>query len=156
MRQAGDFLEQQKWEEAKKPLEESLRYYPEQTGSGNAYELLAYAHRQLGQTNDERRVLSQWAARENDAIEAFHRLMVLGEAAGDWPDVLQNARRYLAASRSAPNRTSSQGRPANKWEDRRCHRVLSRSAPAGHAKPTRTGWPFALQRKDPEHAKVRP
>jgi tetratricopeptide (TPR) repeat protein len=98
MHQASDLLEQEKWEEAKKPLEESLRYYPGQTGTGNAYELLAYAHRQLQQTNDERRVLSQWAERENDAVDAFYRLMVLAEAAGDWKDVLLNARRYLAVN----------------------------------------------------------
>jgi tetratricopeptide (TPR) repeat protein len=64
--------------------------------------LLAAAHRELGETNDERRVLSQLAERDDAAPDAYSRLMELAAEAKDWPDVLRNAQRYLAVNPLVP------------------------------------------------------
>ena len=46
------------WKAAKAPLQKLIDQVPVQTGPDNAYVMLAYAHRQLGETNEERQVLS--------------------------------------------------------------------------------------------------
>jgi tetratricopeptide (TPR) repeat protein len=75
---------------------------PAQTGADNTYVLLAYAHRQLGETNEERRVLSQVAEIDGDDTETFERLMDLASAAGDWPEAKRNAERFLAVNPLVP------------------------------------------------------
>ena len=40
--------------------------------------------------------------RDGDAITAYLRLMELDEAAGDWPGVAKNARRFLAVNPLVP------------------------------------------------------
>ncbi len=97
-REAKRALKDKNWKEAKVPLEKLLRLYPGSVESDNAYELMAQAHRGLGETNAERAVLTRWAARDADALDAFLRLMELGAAAGDWPAVATNAARYLAVN----------------------------------------------------------
>jgi len=94
--QIGRLVEQKKFEEAKAPLQKLLELYPAQTGADSAYRTLAAVHRTLGETNAERQVLARFAERDNEATDAYLRLMELGAAAGDWPAVAQNAHRYLA------------------------------------------------------------
>ena len=67
-RQAKKFLKDKKWPEAKAPLEKLIKLYPANTGADNAYELLAEAHRHLGETNLERQVLAEFAARDADSL----------------------------------------------------------------------------------------
>jgi tetratricopeptide (TPR) repeat protein len=95
-RQAKDLVQARKWAEAKPVLETLLRLYPGGTGLESGAALLAQAHRALGETNAERQVLAQWAARDSTAVEAYARLMELGAA--DPPSLAQNARRYLAVN----------------------------------------------------------
>jgi tetratricopeptide (TPR) repeat protein len=97
-REAKRALKEKNWKEAKAPLEKLLRLYPGGVDSDNAYELMAQAHRGLGETNAEREVLARWAERDAAALEAYVRLMELGAAAGDWPAVATNAARYLAVN----------------------------------------------------------
>src|SRR4030095_5518871 len=61
-REAKRALKEKKWVEAKVPLEKLLRLYPGGVESDNAYELMAQAHRGLGETNAERAVLDSWTA----------------------------------------------------------------------------------------------
>jgi tetratricopeptide (TPR) repeat protein len=96
VQRADDLVESKKWAEAKVPLEKLVKLYPEFTGPDCAYRLLAAAHRELGETNAERQVLAQFAARDDSALGAYRRLMELGAAAKDWPEVAKNAQRYLA------------------------------------------------------------
>lgn len=98
MRQARQLAKEKKWKEAKEPLEKLLKAYPHQTGADNAYLLLAAAHRALGETNDERQVLSQLAAIDADALEAYTRLMELDSLVPDWSSVETNAQRFLAVN----------------------------------------------------------
>ena len=97
-REAKRLLRDKKWKEAKVPAEELRRLYPGHTGADNAFELLAQAHRRLGETNAERSVLSDWAARDADALDAYSRLMELNAARADWGGVATNAERYLAVN----------------------------------------------------------
>ncbi len=97
-REAKRLLRDKKWQESKAPSEKLLRLYPGHTGADNAYELLAEAHRGLGETNAERAVLARWAGRDADALDAYSRLMELNAAIADWPTVATNAERYLAVN----------------------------------------------------------
>jgi len=97
-RRADELIAEEKWAEAKPALEEIIRQYPDFIGSDSAYRLLARAHRELGETNAEREVLAEFAAKDPEATDAYLRLMELVTAEEDWPSVIRNARRYLAVN----------------------------------------------------------
>jgi tetratricopeptide (TPR) repeat protein len=63
---------------------------------------LGTTYRALGETNAERQVLTQFAARDDAATDAYLRLMELGAEAKDWPAVLLNAQRFLAVNPLVP------------------------------------------------------
>jgi tetratricopeptide (TPR) repeat protein len=96
--QGTELLSQKKFEQAKAPLEKLIELYPSQTGLDSAYAMLASVHRSLGETNAERQVLARFAEQDDEALDAYQRLMELADAAQDWPAMLQNARRYLAVN----------------------------------------------------------
>ncbi len=100
--QAGALVKEKKWAEAQPFLEKLTNLYPACVGDDCAYALLAETHRARGDTHAERRALSQWAARDNRAVEAYGRLMELATADGDWAAVEENARRYLAVDPLVP------------------------------------------------------
>jgi tetratricopeptide (TPR) repeat protein len=99
---ARELLREKKWAEATGPLKRLIQQVPVQTGAENAYVLLAYAHRQLAETNEERQVLSQLVEIDGDATEAFERSMELARGAGDWPEAKRNAERFLAVNPLVP------------------------------------------------------
>ena len=101
-RRANKLIEEKKWQEAKQPLETLLKEYPNNIEPGNAYVLLARAHRGLGETNDERRVLTKLVRLDGAAAEPLQRLMEIDLALGDWPAMRQNAERYLAINPLVP------------------------------------------------------
>lgn len=96
--QANQLIRDEKWEEARKPLERLARLYPDQRGPDNTGLLLAEAHRQLGQAESERAVLTGLAEHDAEALEAFQRLMFLGSQRQDWAEVEKNAERFLAVN----------------------------------------------------------
>jgi tetratricopeptide (TPR) repeat protein len=96
--EARDDLTDKKWAEAKAPLNTLISLYPAQSGPDNPYAMLATAQRALNETNDERQTLTRLAAIQDDAIDAYLRLMQLDEARRDWPAVAENAERYLAVN----------------------------------------------------------
>ncbi len=97
-RQAQELLEAKQWSEAKAVLQRLVDLYPDFTGEDSAYRLLAAAHRALGETNAERQVLTRFAEKDDEATDAYARLMELGAAANDWPMVAQSANRFLAVN----------------------------------------------------------
>jgi TolA-binding protein len=97
-RQARKLLREKKWQEAKAPLEKLLKAYPGNTGPENAHSMLAEAHRGLGETNEERAVLTTLANLEADDLDTYARLMELNTVAKDWPAVARNAERFLAVN----------------------------------------------------------
>ena len=98
VRQASELMRNKDWKGAKAPLQKLIDQVPVQTGPDNAYVMLAYAHRQLGETNEERKVLSTVAAIDADDIETFERLMELALAQKDWDDARRNAQRFLSVN----------------------------------------------------------
>jgi tetratricopeptide (TPR) repeat protein len=96
--QAQMLFRERKWEEAKVPLKRLIENDPEQNGRDNAYSILAMVHRYLKETNSELAVLSALADRKSDALDAYGRLIVLNATAEDWPEVVKNAKRYLAVN----------------------------------------------------------
>lgn len=99
---ARESMRAKDWVQAKAPLQRLIEQVPAQTGPENAYVLLAQVHRQLGETNEERQVLSQFAEIDGDDTETFQRLMDLARAVEDWPDAKRNAERFLAVNPLTP------------------------------------------------------
>jgi tetratricopeptide (TPR) repeat protein len=99
---AGEWVEARRWPEARAPLEDLIRHYPEQTGGDSAHALLARVNRELGDTGAERSGLERWAAVDAEATDAYLRLMELAEATADWSVVVTNAERYLAVNPLVP------------------------------------------------------
>ncbi len=99
---ARELAEQKKWSEAKPLLQQLVESCPEFVSPGSAYPLLAEAHRTLGETNQERRVLERFAERDDSNTDAFLRLMELARESQDWNAVLLNARRYRAVNPLVP------------------------------------------------------
>jgi tetratricopeptide (TPR) repeat protein len=97
-KKARELIREKKWQEAKAPLKRLIEQVPVQTSSENAYLLLAQAHRQLGETNEERRVLSQLAEIDADDTDTFERLIDLALPEKDWSQARRNAERYLAVN----------------------------------------------------------
>jgi tetratricopeptide (TPR) repeat protein len=100
--QAQRLLEQQKWAEAKVPLERLVELYPEQKGAESAYRSLAAAHRALNDTAAELSVLKKWVEVDDEAADAYLRLMELAAAEKDWATVARNSERYLAVNPLVP------------------------------------------------------
>jgi tetratricopeptide (TPR) repeat protein len=99
---AQRLVEQQKWEEAKAPLQRLIELYPEQEGGEAPYRSLAAAYRALNDTVNERQILKKWAEVDDEATDAYLRLMELGAAEKDWPVVIRNSERYLAVNPLVP------------------------------------------------------
>jgi tetratricopeptide (TPR) repeat protein len=96
--QAGTLTEAKKWTEAKPLLERLIELFPNSIGPDSAYPLLATTYRALGDTNSERKVLAQFAAKDDEAPEAYLRLMEIASVAGNWEEVRENAQRFLAVN----------------------------------------------------------
>jgi len=95
---AQQAMERQQWTEAKEPLQRLVELYPRQKGSDSIYRQLATSLKALGDEAGERAVLAKWAEVDDEAIEAYQRLMELAVSARDWPVALLNADRYLAVN----------------------------------------------------------
>ena len=117
MDEARKLVSQKQWESAKAPLQKLVDLYPDQTGENNACVMLVSVHHGLGETNQERSVLEKWAALDNNALDAFLRLMQLGENVGDWKTVAQNADRFLAVNPLLPQPYRFLGRASEEVGD---------------------------------------
>jgi len=93
---ARSLIREEKWQEAKVPLEKLISLYPGYVGQDNAYQLLAQVHRSLGETQQEMQVLGIWAKLSPDAADAYSRLMEIGAEQENWEQVAENGDRYLA------------------------------------------------------------
>jgi tetratricopeptide (TPR) repeat protein len=93
---ASNLLANRKWEEVKNPLEKLISLYPQYTGEGNAYRLLAEAHYNLGEIEQERQVLNKLASLSSDAADAYGRLMDIGMEQKSWREVIEYGDKYLS------------------------------------------------------------
>ncbi len=91
-------LADKNWAEAKAIYTHIVELYPAQGGPENAYRGLAAANRGLGDTEAERAALVRLADTSDDAIDAYTRLMEIGQKASDWAAVSRYADKYLAVN----------------------------------------------------------
>ena len=92
---AGQLMEAKKFAAAMPVLAHLVDLYPSQKGADTAYRPLAAALQALGDKASERRLLTTWAAVDDEAPDAYLRLMELAADDKDWPAVTRNAERYL-------------------------------------------------------------
>ncbi|MHC4507435.1 MAG: tetratricopeptide repeat protein [Planctomycetota bacterium] len=93
---ANNLLLDHKWKQAKEPLKKLISVCPQYVGQGNAYRLLAEAHRNLGETEKEREVLSMLVTISSNAADACKRLMEIGIEQENWGEVVKMGEKYLA------------------------------------------------------------
>lgn len=98
MRQGEHLMEAQNWAAAVPVWQRLVDLYPDFTGPDSAYRPLAEAYQHLGRTNEERQAWVRLAEKDDEAVDAYLRSMQLAAAAGDWPAVILNARRYIAVN----------------------------------------------------------
>ena len=129
----------QQWPEALVPLRRLVELYPDQKGAGSAHRPLAAALRALGDTAGEIEALRRWAEVDDEATEAYLRLMELGSAAKDWPLVIASCERFLGVNPLVP--------PP--------YRFLARAAGAtGDDSTAVIAWRTLLQLEVPERAEA--
>lgn len=95
-------LDEQKFEEAKRPLEAAAALYPGFAEVGGPYLLLAAAHRELGETDAERAMLEKHVALSAEAVEPRLRLIELATKANDWKAVRAQAEQVMAVNPLTP------------------------------------------------------
>ena len=97
-----NLVEEEKFLEAIPLLERSIKLHPRQRGAGSPYGMLARAHRELGQAEDELAVLEQWAAIEDAATKLYGRLMEIHSERENWSAVDRLAKRFFSANPLSP------------------------------------------------------
>jgi tetratricopeptide (TPR) repeat protein len=129
----------QEWREALVPLRRLVELYPSQKGAGSAHRPLAAALRALGDTAGEMEALRRWAEVDDEATDAYLRLMELASAAKDWPLVVASCERFLGVNPLVP--------PP--------YRFLARAAGAtGNDSTAVIAWRTLLQLDVPERAEA--
>jgi tetratricopeptide (TPR) repeat protein len=105
---------EQKWQEAKAPLEKAAALYPACGDAGGPYVLLAAVYRELKDPASERQMLEKHAALDADAIEPRLRLIELAAGQKDWEAVRKGAEQVLAINplTAAPHRYLAQAAEA--------------------------------------------
>ncbi|MEE2947521.1 MAG: tetratricopeptide repeat protein [Verrucomicrobiota bacterium] len=98
----ANLIEEEKFLEAIPLLERSIRLHPRQRGGGSPYGMLALAHRELGQAEQELAVLEQWAAIEDAATKLYGRLMEIHAERKNWDAVDRLANRFFSANPLSP------------------------------------------------------
>jgi tetratricopeptide (TPR) repeat protein len=95
---ARQLMNEGKWEEAKSPLEEMRKLYPQDETASGGLAMLAEVHRELKNAEQERAALEQLAELSDDDVEMFGRLTELATKAEDWQAVKKHACRWLAVN----------------------------------------------------------
>jgi tetratricopeptide (TPR) repeat protein len=93
---AKALIANRQWAEAKEPLEKLIALYRQYSGEDNAYRLLAEAHRQLGETQQEQDVLGKLAMISSDASYAYERLIEIAAEKKDWQQVVKYGEKAMA------------------------------------------------------------
>jgi tetratricopeptide (TPR) repeat protein len=88
-------MELERWNDVRVQLQRLIELYPEQKGSDTAYRPLVAAVKAMGDTTAEKTILHQWVKIDDEAPDAYLRLMELATQDRDWTTVADNADRYL-------------------------------------------------------------
>lgn len=89
-------LSAKKWADSARTLKQLISTNPTYIGGDNSYERLAGVYQKLERAAEERTVLEQFVAINDDAVSANLRLVELQTAASDWSAVEQTAARLFA------------------------------------------------------------
>lgn len=95
---AKQLLAAKKWEAAKTPLKTLHTLHPTYIGPDSPPNLLALAHRELGETDKEREMLSQVAALEDDVVPVYLRLAEIAASQKEWSAVVEHANQAIAVN----------------------------------------------------------
>jgi tetratricopeptide (TPR) repeat protein len=96
--EARRLVDAKAWREAESVLERFIALDPDQTGADSAYGELAAVQRARDETQAERATLTKLAELDDNATDAYLRLMELSEQAKDWPAEEHFAERFLAVN----------------------------------------------------------
>ncbi len=96
--QAQRAAEQKQWAGARTALERLIELYPAQKGGETPYRPLVAALRATNDTTSELAVLKKWVEVDDEAPDAYLRLMELAAAEKDWVTVARNSERYMAVN----------------------------------------------------------
>jgi tetratricopeptide (TPR) repeat protein len=153
---ADHLLTEQKWEQAKAPLEKLISIYPQYAAQDSAFVLLARVCRKLEQTDQEQQVLTKLAAASADATDAYARLMEMAVDQKDWRKVLENGNRYLSVYPMLPAVYSRMGQAYEALgQDGQAIESYQRLLRLDPADPVQVHYHLAklLRDKDPQVAK---
>ena len=95
-------MSSRQWKEALAELDTLVALYPNQAGGDSAWRSIARVCRELGESDREREAWMRLAELDDEATDAYERLMELGATAKNGTLVLDNARRYLAVNPLVP------------------------------------------------------
>ena len=95
---ARQFSDEKNWPAARAALTRLIELDPSEKGGDTPYRPLVAVLRELGDTAAERAALTTWAALDDEAPDAYLRLMELASDAKDWPTVARNAERFLCVN----------------------------------------------------------
>lgn len=87
---------------AKKPLGIVLEAYPADISGDGALRLMALVHRELDETEEERKLLVRLAIQDSDAVDANSRLLELETDRENWTGVQKYAANFLAINPLRP------------------------------------------------------
>jgi tetratricopeptide (TPR) repeat protein len=93
---ANHLLEEENWQQAQILLKKLISLYPNYSGEGNAYSLLAKIYRKLDEIEQERLMLNKLATVSANAVDAYGRLMEIAMEQKDWPAIIENGNKYMA------------------------------------------------------------
>lgn len=92
----------ERWDDVRDVLQQAVALHPTASGPDSPARLLAEVHRRLGNVEEERAILSRYAAHDAGATDVYLRLIELATAAGDWEAVRNYARQTLAVNPLIP------------------------------------------------------
>lgn len=88
-------VDEKQWDAAEQTLQKMVALYPQDSGAGNPYALLATVYRERGDAGGERAALEKLAALSADDVDAFRRLVELCSQGEDWTAAVKYGTRLL-------------------------------------------------------------
>lgn len=95
-------MDAQRWDEARDVLQAAADLHATERGPNSSLRLLATVHRQLGDTEQERALLTKYTEHDPSATDVCLRLIELATAANDWSAVHRHALQALAVNPLIP------------------------------------------------------
>ena len=89
-------IQQKQWAAAVKPLQQLLDEFPQERGAGSASRLLARVYREMGDIENETKLLRRIVSEQGNALDEVLRLIALNREAENWAELAETARRGLA------------------------------------------------------------